>query len=114
MAKQRAVDLVSAQVVVKPEAIRLAEPIMEAFREAGFEAGPLVGNSFSIAGPASAFEKYFDLRLAIESASAVQSVRIEGQSGPELPLAALPAPISGKVQTVLFTRPPDFGPGASY
>jgi hypothetical protein len=79
---------------------------MEQFAAAGFQIGPLVGISFSIAGPVEHFEEFFKVRAE--------------QQGPqpfsvnELPLSALNPALREHIETVLFTRPPDFGPGGHF
>jgi hypothetical protein len=79
---------------------------MERFAAAGFSVGPLVGNSFSITGAVSRFEEFFNVRA--------------GQKSPrpfpvdELPLSALAPALREHVESVLFTRPPDFGPAGDF
>ncbi|MBI3970031.1 MAG: hypothetical protein HY332_01970 [Chloroflexi bacterium] len=82
----------------------------EAFRAAGFDVGPVVGNSFSITAPAGTFRKAFNTQLRREARGSVQAVKEDGGAGFELPLEHLPEPARGLVSAVTFTPPPDFGP----
>lgn len=72
-----------------------AERVRERLSRAGFEVGPLVGNSFSITAPVKTFEKVFGT-----------GVREAAEQGREIPAAGLPR----EVAAVTFTPPPDFGP----
>jgi hypothetical protein len=72
-----------------------------AFEEDGFDVGPLVGVSFSIAAPVSTFERVFKT-----------PIKVDDRSSLELPLDALPEPLRRVIETVTFGRPVDFGPGA--
>jgi hypothetical protein len=83
-----------------------------AFAAAGFEVGALVGNNFSITGPTSLFEKFFQVQLARTHRGGLQGVRDDGSACEELPTVALPAPLREQVAAVTFTPPPDFGPTA--
>lgn len=69
------------------------------FAESGFETGPLVGISFSIAAPRERMERFFP-----------DFTDLEG-SGHELPLHGLPANVRDAVSAVTTEAPPDFGPG---
>jgi hypothetical protein len=80
------------------------------FREAGFEVSEVGGISFSITGPRSLFEERFGERLEPRREGGIDSVRTEG-GRLELPLHRLPSVVTGHVQAVTFTPPPDFGPG---
>jgi hypothetical protein len=68
------------------------------FETDGFDVGPLVGVSFSIAAPVTTFERVFKASLE--------------RSTLELPLDALPEPLRRVIAAVTFQRPVDFGPGA--
>jgi hypothetical protein len=89
---------VSAQVVIKADKSAGYAAAREEFMRAGFTVGPLVGVSFSIAGPRDLFERYFDVRISRPG---------ERDS---LPVDRLPAKLREAVKSILFTRPPDFGP----
>jgi hypothetical protein len=123
--------IVSAQVLLRPasgrriggrdeitsENIRDYAPPAEAaalaretFEADGFDVGPLVGISFSIAAPVSTFERVFEASIAVE-AGRVSVTRGKGSSL-ELPLDALPEPLRNVIEAVTFERPLDFGPGA--
>jgi len=95
----------SAQVILKPSALHDAPSVVAAFRHAGFSVGPLVANNFSITAPVSLFETHFGVAPA-------QGTRARQQ--PELPLDALPPIARNAVEAVVFTKPPDFGPGGNY
>jgi hypothetical protein len=76
-----------------------AERARRAFADAGFEVGPLVGISFSIAGPRRLLESRFPGFDELEG------------TGAELPLDRLPADTADAVAAVVSEKPPDFGPG---
>lgn len=83
------------------------------FREAGFEVGNMVGNSFSITAPKSTFEKFFKIRLKAEDSGEVKLASAPDTGGGyELPLKALPRNLSQVVAAVTFSPPPDFGPSS--
>jgi hypothetical protein len=92
----------SAQVVIDSSSLHLAPWIMEQFAGSGFEVGPLVGVSFSITAPAERFEEFFQLHAERQAPRA--------SLPDELPVSALPPALQEHVDSVLFTRPPDFGP----
>lgn len=95
-----------------PEA---AEALRRAYAEAGFEVGGLVGNSFSVTGPAATFEKVFKVDLRRDEGRGV-TARAEagGEAGYEIPLEHAPARLARGVAAVTFTPPPDFGPTSFY
>jgi len=101
-----ATSLLAAQVVLNTLGLQQAPWVMEQFKAAGFQIGHLVGTSFSIAGPVKRFEEFFQVRAE--------------QQGPqpfptdELPLSSLNTTLRQHIATVLFTRPPDFGPVGSF
>jgi hypothetical protein len=82
-----------------------ASAVVEAFRYAGFSTGPLVANNFSIEGADVLFKKYFSITPA-QALNTRQST--------ELPLDFLPQAVRAGVQAIVFTKPPDFGPGGAY
>lgn len=92
-------DLTSARLasVVPPASVVAA--ITRSLASAGFEVGPFVGLSVSIAGPRSLFESVFGLTAA-------------ELKGGEIPLRRLPADIRSGVAAIVFPPPPDFGPGS--
>lgn len=96
--------IVSAQVLAAADRI---DRLGAAWRAAGFETGPAVGGTFSIAASPRHFEETFATRLAADGAGGVLA-----GAGRELPLARLPAALCDGVTLVAFGRPPDFGPGA--
>ena len=80
------------------------------FREAGFEVGNMVGNSFSITAPKSTFERFFKIKLRAEERGDVKVATTEGPEGYDIPLKVLPGNLSQLVDAVTFSPPPDFGP----
>ena len=113
---QSAENMQSAQVVLRPASGRRLEGAritaetlaeyapspdaagraMQAFAAAGFQTGPMVGNSFSITAPASTFERMFGVRPPVAELN--------------LPHDRLPPSIANDVEAVVFVPPPDFGP----
>src|SRR5262249_2597383 len=61
-----------------------------ALRAAGFQVGPVVGNSVAISAPGATFEQVFKTRLRSDGHGSVLAVAQDGSSTYELPLAALP------------------------
>ena len=124
-------EMLSAQVVLKPASGKSIEdgsqitsknikdfaPSTEAvgkatqwFRSAGFQAGQMIGNSFSVTAPAGTFEKVFHAQLVRHKSRGVE-VKIGDKSvSYELPLGALPKSFSTLIEAVTFTPPPEFGP----
>jgi hypothetical protein len=106
MPMQRNTSLIAAQVALNSFGIQQAPWVMEQFKSAGFQVGPLIGVSFSIAGPVERFEEFFQVRAE--------------RSGPqpfasdELSLSSLNPTLRQQITNVLFTRPPDFGPRGSF
>ncbi len=64
-----------------PSPAAAARAIAE-FRAAGFEVGPLVGNSFSITGPVRTFETVFGTRLRHSQDGGVQAVTFGRSASP--------------------------------
>jgi hypothetical protein len=87
-----------------PEGARRAR---ETLSQAGFETGPLVGNSFSITAPRATFEKFFRTRIRETEKG---SWEFASSGGMELSGAALPKELAADVEAVTFTPPPDYGP----
>ena len=98
--------MISAQVVLNAAGLLQAPRVRERFAAAGFQVGPLVGNSFSITGPVKLFERVFKMPAGGQGHQPF--------SVTELPLSGLEPNLGEPIQTVLFTRPPDFGPGGNY
>ena len=87
-----------------------AKAIAREFAARGFEVGSLVGNSFSITGPAQLFERTFGTKLRRSKRAGVQ-VQAEGAAlGEELPLTRLEPAARSWIAAVTFTPPPEFGP----
>ena len=97
-----------AEYVPSPDTVTAAA---EGFRQAGFEVGNTVGNSFSITAPKGSFEKFFKIKLKAQARGDMKVTAAKGASeGYELPLKALPRNLSQLVDAVTFSPPPDFGP----
>jgi len=88
----------SAQVVVKPHYLKDANRITAAFRQAGYECGPLVGNNFSSTGPAGHF------------GGAMQGVAVSAAPSADAVLKRLDEKTQAMIESVVFPSPPDFGP----
>ncbi|MFT3974213.1 MAG: hypothetical protein QM699_12415 [Amaricoccus sp.] len=98
--------VISAQVLVagngdgtRPERLRTA------WREAGFEAGPVVGGTFSVAATPARFMEVFGGKLTADAEGGVLA-----GSERALPLDQLPRALREGVSLVAFGRPPSFGP----
>jgi hypothetical protein len=74
---------------------RAGQTVREEFERAGFTAGPVIGNNFSIEGPADLFEQLFGSNFT---------------PGAELPLGRLPEAIRRHVRTVVVPRRPELMP----
>jgi hypothetical protein len=128
---QRDHDVISAQVILRPaggqrvenaadvraETIGRYQPsadsvaaVRQAFASAGFQVGPVVGNSVSITAPVSTFETFFKIRLRRQDWGAVQIADASAGDEFTLPLDALPPPLPEHVAGVIFTPPLAFGP----
>jgi hypothetical protein len=107
-----------SQAPVTAENVRELLPSAEAaalarqtFERAGFDVGPLVGNSFSITAPMQVFNTMMDTRLQRDRRTkAVKAARADGTAAFELPLSGLPQEVKSVIESVTFTPPPDFGP----
>lgn len=119
--------IISAQVILRPASGRsaregvitaetlgeyLPDPetagrIRDFFQERGFEAGQIVGNSFSITASAETFEKVFATTIGSDHRG---GATWKDSQEYELPVAPLGSDIASAVETITFTPPPDFGP----
>jgi len=90
-----------------------AAAVQQTFREAGFETGELVGNSFSITAAPERFEAFFGARLDQGVSGGLRVLREGGGAQDELPLDRLPPHVAAPIATVALVPPPEFGP-ASY
>jgi hypothetical protein len=86
----------AAQVILSDTGA--AERAQQHFAERGFEVGPFVGISFSIAGSPDRFREAFN------------GAEPDPKGG-ELPIDSLPAELRQAVQAVATDEPPAFGPG---
>jgi hypothetical protein len=87
-----------------------ASTVRESFSRAGFEVGPLVGNSFSITAPVKTFEEFFKTKLREDAKGGLKARSGKNVYAQELPLSALPDAWKKPVTAVTFTPPPAFGP----
>jgi hypothetical protein len=83
---------------------------VEQLAAAGFDTGPVVGNSLAITAPIRTFEAVFRTRLRQREGGGIESVARDGSAGFEIPLSALPRTLAVLLTAVTFTPPPDFGP----
>lgn len=97
---QAARQTVSAQVLLAPASRENCQPVVEAFRKAGFEVGSPAGGNFSITAAASVFQKYFEL----------------GERIPDKQIALKQVPIAVRphIQAIVIPKPPDFGPWGNF
>jgi hypothetical protein len=89
------VDLVAEQIDRWRPSADDVERVVKYFRDAGFTAGPMVGISLSITAPEATFQGVFGVKRPPR----------------EFPLGKLPADVRSLLQAVVFSEPPDFGPG---
>jgi hypothetical protein len=82
----------------------------EAFAALGFDVGIVQANSFSISAPVGTFERVFKVHLRRQEGGSAEAVQADGSGSYELPLEALPKPLTDLTVVVTFTPPPDFGP----
>lgn len=75
-----------------------------AFREAGFNVGPIGGAAFSIEGSIIRFEKAFGVTLRVNE-NGVWVVDSNGELRRELPLDAVPEPVASSLVTITFESP---------
>ena len=93
-----------ARALPSPSSVETARSF---FRSRGFDVSPAFATSFSIAGPATAYEGTFGPRVR----PGPRGVVVNGTEGTgELPLDRLPAEVADAVQAVVFPPPPEFGP----
>src|SRR5262245_46675090 len=99
-------SMLAAQVVLNTVGLQQAPWVIEQFKAAGFELGPLVCVSFSVAVTVERFETFFQIRAEQPSPHPFPAN--------ELPLSSLNPTLRQHIASVLFTRPPDFGPAGSF
>jgi hypothetical protein len=92
-------ELTAATIGSRSPDPQVAQRARRFFAEQGFEVGPVVGISFSIAAPLPRMERLFE------------GARSSVESGGELPLDGLPPEIRKTVLAVATESAPDFGPG---
>jgi hypothetical protein len=109
-------NLTSAQVVLGPQGVASAADVIAAFVQAGFRTGALVANNFSITASQEHFERYFQVRLEFGTRGEMKGVHSSHRSaqGLQLPVEGLPPDLRSKVQMILFSPPPAFGPTGSF
>ena len=93
----RGLTITSANIAELAPDAGTAQTIARHFRENGFQLGDIVGTSFSITAPASAFERMFGTRM-------------DKRRELTLPLKSIDPKVAGEIEEVTFTPPPDFGP----
>lgn len=107
--------LISAQVVLKATSTKDSqEKAVGEFARAGFTVGKLYADSFAITAPAHAFESYFKIKIESSPKGGTQVISRGKSASFNLPVKALPANMANQVKAIIFTRPPDFGPGGSF
>lgn len=82
----------------------------QAFAALGFRVGPVVGHSFSIEALARQFESSFGLAIERQADGSIVTRADPATPLSELPLHRLPPALRAAVRSVLFSKPPDFGP----
>jgi hypothetical protein len=106
--------LISAQVVIRASSAADAQAVMQEFKRAGFDLGPLFANSFSITAESKRFETYFKATLQSSSGEGIAVKTNEDSVRSDLPLDALPPSVRELIEVIVFSKPPDFGPGGKY
>lgn len=102
-------SIISAQILISGNgSSNRIDRLRAEWREAGFDIGPAVGGTFSIAASPAHFEDVFDIRLSPDGEGGVLAGRERA-----LPLGPLPKALREGVTLVTFGRPPTFGPGKS-
>ena len=96
-----------AEFLPDPDLVRKARDVL---RARGFRVGPTVGNNFAVTASARAFERVLGVSLRVNADGSIQCVAEDGSKTYECPRKQLPAEIARFVETITFTRPPDFGP----
>ena len=84
------------------------EKVQQAFRDAGFVVGNMVGVSFSITAPLSRFERFFRTKLRVAERG---EVALKGQDAPagglELSPTHLPRDAASRIAGVVFSPAAD-------
>lgn len=106
----------AAQVLLRSDVSQAdATRVLQAMGALGFKTGPVVGHSFAIEADGARFTTVFGVRLqALPTGGVAIQGAPRGTPASELPRTALPAAVQPLVTHVLFTEPPDFGPGGSF
>jgi hypothetical protein len=102
--------LISAQVLLGSNGSSHTKEVLHVFKEAGFDVGQIVTNSFSITASPEVFERFFDVNIEVTPAGKVTVMQRDGSSSLNLPTAALPEHLRRRIQAIFFSKPPDFGP----
>ncbi len=104
--------LVSAQVILYSDD-RInendAQECEKYFREAGFELGHRLADSFAITASVETFEQVFDCRIVIDDYGTHIDAGTDSTDY-ALPLGPLSDYLRHCLHAVTFTAPPDFGP----
>lgn len=85
----------------------VVQRVATAFQALGFEAGPLVGISFSITAPARQFSKVFRTHLTQVDDGSIHAVKNGNRDKLELPIDKLEQTISENVYRITFTAAAD-------
>lgn len=104
----------SAQVLLKTSDPRAEQQARGELLDAGFEAGPLVGNSFSISGAAKKFQSYFEIPPGSMPGAGTEGGLAAASSEYSLPMTKLSDAVKSNVTAIVFTKLPDFGPFGGY
>lgn len=116
-------DQVGEEAQITSETIKEYVPSDEAilrvtthFERAGFEVGPFIGISCSIAAAQKKFEQVFGTDIVQDEAGGFLATREDGSNNRELPLGLLPESLVPLIDVVTFELPADlhsvetFGP----
>ena len=84
-----------------------------AFVNAGFQAGDLVGISFSITAPASRFKDFFGSDVKLDAGGRIEVSPSADSEGLSLPLDRLARDLAERLVVVTFSAPADLHQGGS-
>lgn len=101
----RIVKQISAMIMARGD----SDAACDAFRQAGFEVGTLVGDTFSITAPRQLFEKVFHTSL-VERAGSIVTKGHAAADPTALPTKGLTEDLRKRVAVASFSAPLSFGP----
>lgn len=90
---------------------------MGEFERAGFDVGPLLANNFSITAVPRRFETYFNVTVEASRLQVMKGLLVRTNKGSvrsHVPLDSLPPSERDQIEAIVFSKPPDFGPGGNY